>query len=113
MRETKIHSKTFSKIFSAFIMAPVISAATVSSNASKVLAQTATLEDILAEIDALRARLDAIEANLAALNSGLSSLDSAVGDIQSSLRFSQRNHRNQHGRSCCGVSSGHTKRHDH
>jgi len=44
----------------------------------QVLAQTATLEDILAEINAFRARLDNIEANIAALNSGLSSLDSAV-----------------------------------
>ena len=81
MGETKIHIKTFSKLFAAFIMASVISAATVSSNASKVLAQTATLENILAEIDALRARLDAVEANIAALNSGLSSLDRAVGNM--------------------------------
>ena len=46
----KNSQQKFSKLFAAFIMASVISAATVSSNASKVLAQTATLEDILAEI---------------------------------------------------------------
>ena len=51
--ETKMHKKTFSKILVVLIMASMVSAATASSNAFTVLAEPATLEDILTEIDAL------------------------------------------------------------
>ena len=57
------------------IMASMVSAATVSLNAFTVLAERATLEEILAEIEALNAKLDNIEANITALKSALNSLE--------------------------------------
>ena len=67
------------------IMVSLLSAATVSSNAFTVLAEPVTLEDILAEIEALDGRLDDIEANITALNSALNSLKTAIDNTQYSL----------------------------
>ena len=66
-------------------MVSMVSAATVSSNTFTILAQPVTLEDIIAEIDALNERLDDLETDITALDSALSSLIAAVDTLQSQL----------------------------
>ena len=79
-----MHNKTLSKILVVPIRVSSVSAATVSSNVLTVFAEPVTLEDILAEIEALDGRLDEIEAIITALNSALDSLK-MNNDLQSSL----------------------------
>ena len=93
-----MHDRTKSKILVALIMTSMFSAATISSNAFTVFAQPVTLEDVIAEIDALNDRLDDVQSQLdsisastatttelAILDSALDELSDAVNNLKSDL----------------------------
>jgi len=77
-----MRNKIMSKILVTFIIASMVSAATVSSNVFTVFAQEATLEEVIAELEVLNDRLDDIEKNLTALNSAITSLSAAVDKLE-------------------------------
>ena len=73
--------RTVSKLLVALIIISMVSAAMVSLNVFTVFAQPVTLEDVIAEIDAINDRLDDLETDVTALNSIIIIID----DIQSQL----------------------------
>ena len=77
-----MRNKILSKIFVTFIIASMVSAAMVSSNIFTVFAQPATLDDVIAELEALNDRLDGIEENVTDLNSAIASLSDAVDELE-------------------------------
>ena len=67
------------------LIVSIFSAATVSPISFTVIAQPATLEDIIAEIKTLNDRLDDTDANITAMNSTFYSLNNAINNIQYTL----------------------------
>ena len=59
-----MHNKTLSKIFPVLIVASMASAVICSSDAFTVFVQSATLDDVLAELEVLNNRLNDLEANV-------------------------------------------------
>jgi predicted nucleic acid-binding Zn-ribbon protein len=91
-----MYNKTLSKIFTFFIMASMASAVICSSGAYTVFGQSATLDDVLAELEILNgrlndleadvtSRLDSVETNITLVISDLASLNTEINTIESTL----------------------------
>jgi len=77
-----MRNKIMYKILVTLLTASMVYAATVSSSVFTALAQSATLEDVIAEIEALNDRLDGIEGNVTALNLAVASLNDAADKLE-------------------------------
>jgi len=82
-----VENKTISKVIVTLLIVSTVFAVTVSSTCGMVWAQPATLEDVLAELDALNTKLDALEANVTATNVAVESLNEAITEIESTLNY--------------------------
>ncbi len=82
-----MQNKTVSKVIATLIIVLTVFGVVVSSTCGMVFAQTATLDDVLAELDALNTKLDALEANVTATNVGVESLNDAITEIESTLNY--------------------------
>jgi chromosome segregation ATPase len=82
-----MRNRKLSKVLVMLIVAAIFSVTVVSLNATKVHAQEVTLEDVLAEIDALAERLEDIETATTILNSTMNSFSTSLDNLQSQLDF--------------------------
>ncbi|MCW8802360.1 MAG: hypothetical protein OQK81_03300 [Candidatus Bathyarchaeota archaeon] len=82
-----MQNKTVSKVIATLLIVSTVFAVTVSSTGCMVLAQPTTLDDVLAELEALNAKLDALEANVTATNVAVDSLNDAITEIESTLNY--------------------------
>ena len=80
-----MRKRLISKIFLTFIIISLGLAATGSSNILIVLAEPATLEDIIAEIEELNNRIYNFEENVTAMNSAIISLSNAFDNVEGFL----------------------------
>ena len=87
MRQQIVQNKTVSKVFIALLIVSTIFAVTVSYTNSMVFAQTATLDNVLAELETLNAKLDDLEANVTSTNVSVDSLNAAINEIESTLNY--------------------------
>jgi chromosome segregation ATPase len=82
-----MHDRTKSKILVVLIMSSMFSAAIISLTPFTVFAQPATLEDVIAEIDAVNDRLDDVQSQLHSISAStpttteLAILDSALDEL--------------------------------
>ncbi|MCW4022098.1 MAG: hypothetical protein ACOWW1_02885 [archaeon] len=82
-----MQNKTVSKVIATLLIVSTVFAVTVSSTCGMVWAQPATLDDVLAELDALNTKLDALEANVTATNVTIDSLNETITEIESTLNY--------------------------
>jgi chromosome segregation ATPase len=87
MRQQIVQNKTVSNVIVTLLIVSTVFAVTVSSTGFMVLAQPTTLDDVLAELEALNAKLDALEANVTATNVAVDSLNDAITEIESTLNY--------------------------
>jgi hypothetical protein len=78
-----VENKTVSKVIATLLIVSMVFAVM----GSAVFAQPATLDDVLAELDALNTKLDALEANVTATNVAVESLNEAITEIESTLSY--------------------------
>ena len=76
-----------SKVLATLLILSTVFTVTVSSTGSLVLAQTATLDDVLTELETLNAKLDALEAKMNATNVTINSLTDTIQEIESTLNY--------------------------
>lgn len=82
-----MQNKTVPKVLATFLIVSTLFAVIVSSNGSMVLAQPATLDDVLAEIEALNSKMETLEANINATNITVGSLSDTMQEIESTLNY--------------------------
>ena len=82
-----MQNKTVSKVIATLLIVSTVFAVTVSSTGFMVLAQPTTLDDVLAELEALNVKLDALETNVTATNVAVDSLNDAITEIESTLNY--------------------------
>jgi chromosome segregation ATPase len=87
VRQQIVQNKTVSKVIATLLIVSTVFAVTVSSTCAMVWAQPATLDDVLAELDALNTKLDALEANVTATNVAIDSLNETITEIESTLNY--------------------------
>ena len=83
MGQQIVKNKSVSKVLATLLIVSTVFAVT----GSMVFAQTATLEDVLAEIETLNVKLDALEANMNATNVTVNSLNDTIKEIESTLNY--------------------------